>query len=61
MAGIVQQLRECRNAVTADSPAKKSGREGDPGHAFCQREETFAAPRYGLRVGYGLYVQPAEF
>lgn len=61
MAGIVQQLRECRNAATADSPTKRRGREGDPGHAFCQREETFAPSRHGLRVGCGVYLQPAEF
>jgi hypothetical protein len=53
MAGIVQQRRECRNAATAGLFARKRGREGDPGHAFCQREETFATPAYGLRVGCG--------
>ena len=29
---------------------KNMGGRGDPGHAFCQREETFAAPRNGERV-----------
>ena len=29
---------------------KKRGREGEPGHAFCHKEETFAAPRCGKRV-----------
>jgi hypothetical protein len=53
MAGIVQQRRDCRNAATADVHTKKRGREGDPGHVNCQREETFAIPGYGLRVGAG--------
>jgi len=50
MAGIVQQLMECRNAAVANSPTKKRGREGDPGHAFCQKEETFATP--GRRMSF---------
>ena len=50
MAGIVQQQRECRNGATANMLAKKRGREGDPGHVFCQWEEILAIPRYGMCV-----------
>jgi hypothetical protein len=63
MAGIVQQLRECRNAAKTKTPTKKRGREGEPGHAFCQREETFAGPRNGKRVQMRAVLhsgQPAE-
>lgn len=50
MAGIVQQQKECRNGATANVLTKKHGREGYPGHTFCQREETFATRSNGLRA-----------
>jgi hypothetical protein len=53
MAGIVQQRRECRNAAAANVLTKNVAGRGYPGHAICQREEAFATPAYGLRVGYG--------
>jgi hypothetical protein len=58
MAGIVLQLREGRNSATSTLTNKKRGREGEPGHAFCQREETFANPRGECAFSCGLSSVP---
>jgi hypothetical protein len=53
MARIVQQQWNCSNGAAVGVLTKKRGREGCPGHALCQREETFAISNYRLRFVRG--------
>jgi hypothetical protein len=55
MAGIVQQLGECRNAATTNTPTKKNvaGR-GSPATPFATGKKLSRLPGAGSAFGCGL-------